>query len=572
MYRSMLTCLGFLTTFLAISPLFARDGGGGPASGSAGIVYRQILRDYNIQDITPGDSIPLLDVDIPSEIFNIPAGISVYVGNIVVHKNFPLFNKEISKITAQYMNQELNGESLTNLCSEIQKLYAAAGYIAAWVYPPVQRFDSDTLTISIQEGFLGNIEIKGNTSYKTKYIQRYFDHLRGQPLNIHQLIKAMLLVKENSNITVQGVLKAGQEVGSADLTLTVEDSRPLQLSAGYNNWGSSLTSFNQLSSVFTIGNLATSGDTLSMMTSCGAPFVFYYFNPTYTIPLTGSGSNLNLSYAFSQSNTQGEWKSYNMSSWTEIASITYNQPLARTRKFQAGVNAGFNFSQYKNLEAGATTSYDRLRIVTLGGTIDYTDSLKGQNVITPTLNIGIPDILGGSSVVDPLCSRIGGGGRYYILILNGQRVQPLLTDCMFIITTGAQATFNKIPLSVQYFLGGMGTVRGYTSALAVGDVGYCANFEFYIPPPFLKKRMFKPMKKTWGEIMQLLAFVDHGGVYTIQDVEGEIPAAYLTSVGAGLRFYGPHNFSLSFDAGFPVMNQYKQFSSILYVRLNMNFL
>ena len=72
--------------------------------------------------------------------------------------------------------------------------------------------------------------------------------------------------------------------------------------------------------------------------------------------------------------------------------------------------------------------------------------------------------------------------------------------------------------------------------------------------------------------MQLLAFIDHGGIYTVQSVPGELSGAYLTSVGMGLRFYGPHNLSFSFDAGFPVMNQYKNWTNILYVRLNMDFL
>jgi hemolysin activation/secretion protein len=300
--------------------------------------------------------------------------------------------------------------------------------------------------------------------------------------------------------------------------------------------------------------------------------VFYYVNPTYIIPLTGSGSSLQLSYTFSQSNTQGAaFEPYDLSSWTELASLSYDQPLVRTRKLEAGVNVSFNFEQYKNLQQGYTTSYDRLRVLSLGGSLDYTDSVSGRNILSGFLNVGIPDILGGSSVIDPLSSREGGGGRYYILTLNGQRIQPLLTDCMFVVTANAQGTFNKIPVSVQYVLGGMGTVRGYTASIAVGDVGYCANFEFYFPPPLLKNRMIKPMKKTWGEVLQILLFLDQGGLYTIDPVLSEISPAYLGSVGAGFRFYGPRNLSLSFDAGFPFMSQYKQFSSILYVRLNMDF-
>lgn len=571
MNRSNLIAIGLLALLLTPYSLSAKGGEGSP-SISAGVVERQIQAEYNIQTLSPQREIPLLEVDIPNEVLDIPDGISAYVEHIVVQSTYPLFNEKIKAITDLYENRELNGKDLMNLCYEIEQLYAKNGYIVAWVYPPVQRIENYTLVIVVVEGTLGRIDVRGNTSYSTKFIRRYFDHLVGGPINFNTLMKALLLVNENTDLSVQGILRKSEEVGCADLILEVQDKRPLHFSGGYNNWGSSTTTFNQIASVFTMGNLATSGDKISMMTAFGIPAVFYYLNPTYIIPLTGSGSNLQLSYTYSHSNTQGEaYKAYDLSSWTELASIAYDQPLVRTRQLEAGIDLSFNFEQYKNLQQGFTTSYDRLRVLSLGGSIDYTDSVRGRNILSGALNIGIPDILGGSSVVDPLCSRYGGGGRYYILTLNGQRIQPLLTDCMFVITTNAQGTFNKIPVSVQYVLGGMGTVRGYTASIAVGDVGYCANFEFYFPPPLLKNHMIKSLKKTWGEVLQLLVFLDQGGIYTIDAVESEDSPAYLGSVGAGLRFYGPRNLTISFDAGFPFMSQYKQFSSILYVRINMDF-
>jgi hemolysin activation/secretion protein len=551
--------------------LFGKGSEGSP-SISAGVVERQIQTEYNIETLSPHREIPLLEVDIPSEILDIPVGVSAYVKHIVVQREYPLFEDAMRSITSRYENRDLNGRDLVDLCYEIENLYAAHGYILAWVYPPTQRLEDYTLVINVVEGTLNAIQVVGNTSYSTKFIRRYFNHLQGSPINYNGLMKALLLVNENTDLSVQGILRKSEEVGCADLILEVEDRRPLRLSGGYNNWGSSTTTFNQMSSTFTMGNLATSGDKISMMTSFGIPAVFYYLNPSYIIPLTGSGSTLELSYTFSHSNTQGaEYKQYDLASWTELASVTYDQPLVRTRIMEAGINASFNFEQYKNLQQGFTTSYDRLRVLSLGGSIDYTDSISGRNIVSGFLNIGIPSILGGSSVVDPLSSRSGSGGRYCVLTLNGQRIQPLLTDCMFVITANAQGTFNKIPVSVQYVLGGMGTVRGYTASIAVGDVGYCANFEFYFPPPLLKNIKIGFLDKTWGDVLQLLVFLDQGGIYTIDPVLYEDSPAYLGSLGLGFRFYGPRNLSVSFDAGFPFMSQYKQFNSIFYVRLNMDF-
>jgi len=68
----------------------------------------------------------------------------------------------------------------------------------------------------------------------------------------------------------------------------------------------------------------------------------------------------------------------------------------------------------------------------------------------------------------------------------------------------------------------------------------------------------------------LLCFVDHGAVYTNGKVSGEASPAYLTSVGAGFRFYGPRNLTIGLDAAFPITSLYKQFSSFIYFRINLN--
>lgn len=573
MKRSIIKSIGLSLVYLSIQTLHAEVEIGSPST-SAGIIERQIQREFNLNTLSPEKELPVLEVDVPQEVLEIPAGISAYVKKINIQKHFPLFDEEISKIVAPFEDRELSGSDLMDLCEQIEKLYLTQGYILAWVYPPVQTLVDHVLTISILEGVLFHIEVEGNVSYKTRYILKFFDHLQGQPVRYDDLMKALLLVNENTDLSVEGILRKGREVGGVDLVLRVQDKRPATISAGYNNWGSSVTTFNQLSSYMNFGNLATSGDHLMLMSSVGAPAVFYYFNPIYSLPLNGSGARMDLSYLFSHSNTQGdsELEDLNLASWTQTASLTYRQPLTRSRNLSTDLFVSFAYQQFKNLQDGATTSYDKLPLLSVGGAIDYVDSVRGRNVVNATFNTGIPKILGGSKAVDPLSSREDAGARYFILNMNFQRVQPLLTDCMLLFTGTAQGTFNKIPTSIQYILGGMGTVRGYTSAIAVGDVGYCANVEFYIPPPFFKNKVFKPMKKTWGEVMQLLAFVDHGGIYTVDAVESELSPAYLTSVGAGLRFYGPRNLNISFDAGFPVMHQYKEFSSILYVRLNMDFL
>jgi hemolysin activation/secretion protein len=541
-------------------------------STSAGIIEKQIEGEFSVRELPSDKSIPLLEVDIPKEHLNIPEGLSTYIQNIYLTGNTVLSSKKIEKILYNFKGKELTGKDVLHLCMQIECLYAENGYILAWVYPPVQTIEDDTLHLCVLEGTLDHIQIEGNTSYTTSYLYRYVANLEGKPFNYNALMKALLLMNENIDCSAEGILKKSKELGCVDLFIRVQDQFPAHINAGYNNWGSNITSYSQMTSEIDVGNIAMSGDLFTLMTSTGIPpTVMYYLNPVYSIPLNGSGTRCNLSYTFSHSNIQ-QLKELDLACWTEIGAISFIQPIYRSTRFDLDISTGFSAKQYKNFAYDYTISYDKLRVLSIGCNLDYLDCLRGRSFASAFLTGGIPYIFNGSAPIDPDCSREGAGGRYFILNIGLQRVQSLPYDLSLMITSSAQGTFNKLPLSEQFVIGGATTVRGYPSCVAAGDVGYCINSELYIPIPGIKNKTCHPCKKPWKNVLQLLAFIDHGGVYTNTSVPSELSPAYLTSIGAGLRFYGPRNLNISFDAAFPLTNQYKLFNSTMYVRITMDLL
>ncbi|MBM3199181.1 MAG: hypothetical protein FJZ58_08045, partial [Chlamydiae bacterium] len=149
MKRSVVTSTGFVMALLAMNSVFAR-GEGGPST-SAGILERQMQLQFNLKDLTPTKPIPLLEVDIPEEVLEIPEGLSVYISQVNVVKNFPLFDEEIARILPNFENRVLSSQDLMDLCESIRRVYSEAGHILAWVYPPVQKVENNTLTIAVME-------------------------------------------------------------------------------------------------------------------------------------------------------------------------------------------------------------------------------------------------------------------------------------------------------------------------------------------------------------------------------------------------------------------------------------
>jgi hemolysin activation/secretion protein len=244
--------------------------------------------------------------------------------------------------------------------------------------------------------------------------------------------------------------------------------------------------------------------------------------------------------------------------------------LLRTRRLNTDVFIAFDYKQIKNISLGKTTSFDKLREIQLGFDFDYVDQFDGRNVGDMSVNVGIPDFLGGLKPVDKECSRKGAGGRFAIFYLDAQRLQRFARHSLLVFNFSGQATSYKLPLAEQFYIGGVDTVRGYPLASALGDSGYFANLECRIPPPGLADRLCPFSKRKWKEVLQFLGFVDHGGVFLNgRSNERQSSPIFETSAGFGLRIFGPYRLDFCFDVGFPITAKKSISIPIYYYRINL---
>lgn len=556
----------------------------GPPAGAAGVVEKEIEREYSVDQMSPNKEIPLLEMDMPEKKLNLPEGRPVLIEHISVEGNQSLSSKEIDAVLKPYLGKNLTGKDVKELCQALQAVYVRHGYILARVYPPEQEIRQNTLIIRVIEGTIGKIDVSGNKFYKTEYIKKYFSHLAGKPANYDQIMRALLLINENSDLEIGAVFRKGESFGEVDIFLVAKDARPVHIYMDYNTWGSNITTYGRAGARIDAGNLATNGDMLSAIGVVGVPPKdLYYTNILYSAPINQRGTSFDLSYLFSHFNvnenasTPSQTEPLNPppidpEGLSQIGGVRFKQALNRTRKFGTDLFISFDYKQLKNEVNGGTGSFDKLRVLGVGGHVDYIDSAKGRNLFDASFYAGIPYFLGGSAPIDPMSSRLGSGGRFFILNLDYRRIQTLPWHCFMIFNATGQGTFNKLPLPEQTYIGGMGTVRGYQLAVALGDIGYCTNLEFYVPLPWVGDRVWKLANKPFREVFQIVGFIDHGGVYTNSDVESETSPTYLTSAGLGARFYGPWNLNISFDAGFPLSNPDKQYSSIMYVKVSLGLL
>lgn len=538
-------------------------------SSSAGIVEREVAREYSAPLFPIDKYIPNIELETPAEQLNLPDGTATVMINSVFCNGYNVFEQDVLDETiAPFLNRDLSMCDIREICLTIQELYVQNGYFLARAYPPPQRIENGILCIEILEGVLGKVTVEGNCYYPANFIAGYLSPLICQPINYDQIIKALILLNENENLSVTAAFVKGEEVGTADLVLRVEDARPVHYYANTNNYGSHATSRWRAGGRIDYGNLFQPGDMLSVAGVVGFPFKLLKFvDLFYSLPINKKGDFLEVGYLNSRSRVN-ELHELHLNGSSEIASVGYRHALQRKRTYSTDLFITFQCKQIFNYALHHLNSRDKLRVVTFGVDFDRIDCFNGHTIGDIRASAGLPNFLNGSNPIDHKSSRKGAGGRFFTLNTDIQRLQVLPWNCLLLTTFSAQLSANKLTLPEQFYIGGADTVRGYPLAAALGDDGYVFNAEFRIPPFFFADKLFPFMQKTCGEVLQFVAFLDNGGVYLKNGkTEGQKSSVFLTSVGVGVRLFGPYGFEISCDVGFPLTKRERKSNATGYFRV-----
>jgi hemolysin activation/secretion protein len=547
----------------------------------AGVVDRQIELEYDAKEVDAHKQIPLLEVDIPEKTFDM-GDESTLISSVKFKGNTVISSRTLRNSVKEFMGEELSMKDIYAMCQAVQATYAERGYFLARAFVPAQEVKDETVTIEVIEGKLGRVSVIGNEHYSESFIARHFAKYQGKPINYDQILRALLLLDENSDLDVGAVFKKGTKFGTADLIVRVTDNRPLHFMIDHNNYGSDHTSHHRTGTRFDWGNLLLDGDMLTITEVVGSPLTSLNFTSAlYHVPIYTYGSSMDFSYLFANFKTD-KVDHIKYTGRSHIATARFNQALQRTRRLNTDIFTTFDYKQIQNFGNGIESSYDKLRVLTGGGQIDYIDGWKGRNLFLISGGWGIPKLMGGNGVNSKSSSRVHGGGRFVKLNGGWKRLQKLPFECFLLINAQMQYAFDKLPLPEQIYIGGIDNVRGYQLAAGIGDHGLYGTIELRVPPPFLRAHKIPWTDTTWGEFLQFVGFIDHGQTFGFgQDILREIgwkegkkkkkrvhfDRAILTAAGAGVRLYGPWKIEWSLDVGYPLTDKHRSSETIVYFRV-----
>jgi len=207
---------------------------------------------------------------------------------------------DIQQVLQDWLGKPVSFEDLRGACDAIQNLYRQRGFTAQATLPP-QKIIDGVVKIVISEARLGGVLIdmpQGQTRFGQERAAEYITYANpiGQPLNMLELERAVIVLNEIPGVTVASQLEQGQQDGEVNVHLQLTEPNMVFGRVEANTYGSKTTGVNQGIFSVALNNPAGYGDsvTINGIGSEGSQYV----QGAYSLPGSPNGLRLGVSSTF----------------------------------------------------------------------------------------------------------------------------------------------------------------------------------------------------------------------------------------------------------------------------------
>jgi hemolysin activation/secretion protein len=401
--------------------------------------------------------------------------------------------------------------------------YRADGYALARLVADPQSLGFGVLRIRVIEGFVSRYTLAGDVGSGADLIRRYAQKiLDSAPLRLAVLERYLLLMGDIPGVGVQPKMKElDLETGSYELVIRVKRA-PLQPFASIDNRGIDPVGPLQALAGANLDNLLGLNERTRLLAFVipDEPSELKYYDLRHEQIIGGEGTKVELAFSRSRVDFYSTSHGIDQKGWNRIFAISGSHPLIRTRDLSFSLSTGFEHVRSVQ-DAQDSSHQDRLRVLRLGGEVQYDDMIGGSNFIAIQVSQGL-DILSASNNGAPELSRTDGRIDFTKLTLDATRQQTLPGPLALQLEAMGQWSAAQLLSSEEMAIGGSRFGRGYDSSELSSDDGIAVSAEIQYP-----KALNWPMLKT----VSLYGFYDFGAVWA--KVGGRDS---LASAGFGLRF------------------------------------
>lgn len=449
----------------------------------------------------------------------------------------------------------LRFEQLQAVADAVTRSYREAGFIVSQAYLPQQTLGEDgIIEIRVLEGRVGQITVQGASRYRAGTVSAALRPLQAQPLRKQEVDAALLYARDLPGVSVQAVLKPGENAGETDVVLIASESaRPYVISLGGNNYGTEQTGRYRAEAGITWNSPLGLGDVFA------ANYV-YALSPrqsqmgalSYGLPLSavpGLGAVVGASRSELEVRN-GVFASLGLKGPTSLVYAGADWKFVNRELLQVQGSARFLRERSELSALGMQLSRQEFDVAELGVSLRRTDlDWRGVDLLQVSVRQALEDRSAPGDMITP-----NRDSHFTVARLSYTRMQFLTRSQRLYLKLNGQYTDDTLTPMEQFAVGGPDSVRAYPVSDTLGDRGYYAALEYHVDAPGFGDAVSPFDGRPWRELLELDVFADHARVFA---VSGRTAPATFDAAGVGLTFRLPQyaNFEWRISAALPTGNR-----------------
>ncbi len=426
----------------------------------------------------------------------------------------------------------------------LEKAYHDKGYKATQVVIPEQSGGGGLVLLQTYEGKVGALRVKGAKYFLPSRLKQMARSMaEGKVLNFNDVQRDVVAMNQSGDRRVEPKLTPAGEPGEFDIDLNVKDTLPLHGRVELNNRRSANTTDLRLNASLSYANLWQLGHTIggSMQLSPQNLSEVKVFSGFYIWRLRDPDwLSILASYTKQDSNVSSLGGSTVLGKG-EIAGLRAIATLPGAENFLHSLSAGFDYKHFnQTLNTGTASDVTPVTYVPITVGYDGTWIHRKDDVVrgTTEMSAGVTaNVRGLGSKVSSLDrNRFGSDGNFFFLRGEVAHTQKLRKDWEVFLKVHGQAADQPLVNSEQVAGGGMGTVRGYIEAEAVGDNGIFGTAELRTPSLLREVRAKEDPKNPddrTGDEWRFYGFFDAGTITLHKALAQQTSSFRLASFGIG---------------------------------------
>ena len=486
----------------------------------------------------------------------LPAGSDVTVEVLGFHitSSTAFTEAQLLPLVQDAIGSALNIQELDSVADRITRFYRNRGYLVARAYLPAQEVKSGIVEIAVLEGFYSAINVQNQSLLESKHFARYLVPLQqSRAIEQRMLERSLLLLGDATGVgAITPTLSQGDQVGGSELFVDLGEAPQFSGSLEVDNYGGESNGRNRLGFVANVNSPTGRGDQFTLrgivtppgfQPSEGPHGRTVFGRVSYATPLGYRGLRGGFAYADLRYRIGEPFQALDASGDGKITSLYLSYPFIRSRGFNLYGQLAYDGKRLVDSSLVNTALFGhadvekRINAVTAALTGDSRDGLLhgAINRYAVAVTVGDLKIQTAAARADDE-KGLATHGDFSKVYLNFERLQRISETWSVSFSATVQESNTNLDAAEKFPLSGPNGVRAYVQGYLSGDCGYVASLEL--------RKTFE--KAPW---LQLLAFIDHGGVRSDRD---PLPASddnNRTLSGAGIGFMAalPNNFAVRFN-------------------------